>query len=65
MGSNRCLFKLTAKTFPPQHCVNRHLNVSDQQTAKISAFTECLTLSDDQLFKWIWLAAPGCYLLSL
>ncbi len=40
----------------PWHCVNTHLNASDQQTAKTSAFIEVLTLANDQLIKDIWLA---------
>jgi len=50
-----------ADVFPPWHCVNMHLNVPDQQTAKTSAFTEVITLADDHLIKCIWLAAPECY----
>lgn len=29
-------------------------------TAKISVFLEEVTLADDQLMTYIWLAAPGC-----
>ena len=49
MGSNNCLSKIIADVFPPLHCVNTHLNASDQQTEKTSAVIEVLTLDDDQL----------------
>lgn len=35
-------------------------NVTDQQTARTSAFIEVLTLADDLLIKGTWLAVPGC-----
>lgn len=40
-------------------CVNTHLNASDQQTAKMSAFIKVITLGGDQLssFDYQYLAA--------
>lgn len=40
--------------------VYAQLNAPDQQTVQTSAFTEWLTLNDDQLMKSTRLAAPGC-----
>ena len=65
MGSNSCFSKIIADVFPHWHCVNTHLNAPDQQTGKTSAFIEVLTLTDDQLIKCIWLAAPGCCFLLI
>lgn len=38
----------TAYVLPSLHCVNKHLNAGDQETAKMSAF-----------IKICWWAAPG------
>lgn len=38
------------------HCVNAHLNATEQQTAKTFALIVGVTLSDDQIIKYIWLA---------
>jgi len=54
-----CFSKIIAYVFPFWHCMDTHLNVPDEQTAKTSAFIEVLTLTDDQLIKYIWLAAPA------
>jgi len=37
---------IIADVFPPWHCVNTHVNGSDQHTAKTSAFIKVLTLED-------------------
>ena len=54
MGSKSCFSKNIADVFPPWHRVNTHLNAPDQQTDKT---IEVLTLTDDQLMKYIWSAA--------
>jgi len=62
MDSNNWFSKIIADVFPPWNCVNTHHDAADQQTAKMSAFIEVLTLADHQLMKCIWLGALGCYL---
>lgn len=39
-----------------------HLQAHNQETARTSAFTETLTLTDGTWIKRIWEAAPGWYL---
>lgn len=43
------------------HCVKTHLKAPD---VKMYAFIDVVTLTDDQLQKFIWLSAPCCYLSS-
>ena len=51
---NNCVSTIIADIFPPWHCVNTHLNVPDQQTAKTLASIEVITLAD-QFLKSTWL----------
>lgn len=46
MSSNGYFFKIIADTFPPWHCVNTHLNAPNHKTAKTSAFTHLLMISE-------------------
>lgn len=58
MSTKSYLSKITA-VFPHQYCLNTRLNAPDLQTVKTSAFIEVLPLADDQIIKYILLAAPG------
>lgn len=53
MSINSCFSEIVPDVFPLLHCVNTNLIAPDLQTAKTPAFTEALTLADDELMKCI------------
>lgn len=58
--SQKMFFKNLAAVFPLWHRVKTHLKVSDQETAKNSAFINVFTIADDHFIKCIiWLSAAG------